>query len=420
MDRDTLVAYMRTPIPLGPIGALRPEALRAETSFLYRRLGEGRAVLGVGELESAALPVFGTNGRVGDWTFGYFRYDLKDPWHALTSSHGTAADVPLSRWVVPRWVVEWTGGEAVLHALPGDAEAARSFGAKLVNEQQNSASHGQLVWTTRTTRDEYMRNVARLMAHIQRGDIYEVNYCITREAMDPRFDPFTGFAQLIAITDAPFAAFHRSGDRFALCMSPERFLAFDGDRVIGEPMKGTRPRGRSMAEDDALYHELKNDPKERSENIMALDVMRHDLSQVAAPHSVRVEELCGIRSFPQIHQMVSTVAARIAPDRSPLDVVRAAFPPASMTGAPKRSAMQLIDATEDGARGLYSGTLGYFAPDGTADLNVVIRTVLFNATTGQLTLTTGSALTAQCDPAQEWEECTLKARTVINALSHAR
>ncbi len=416
---DTLAAIMRTRIPLGGIGAFRPEALRSETSFLYRRLGEGLAVLGVGELESTDHPVFGDDGRVRDWTFGHLCYDLKDAWHGLTSRSVSSWGLPLSRWVVPRWVVEWERDEAVLHAMPGDEEAARAFAAKLAAPSPASTSNARLQWTCTTTREDYLHHAARLMAHIQRGDAYEVNYCITRVSMEPRFDPFTAFAQLIRSSDAPYAAFHRMDDRFALCMSPERFLAFRGDRVIGEPMKGTRPRGRSMAEDEALHDELLNDPKERSENIMALDVMRHDLSQVAAMRSVQVEELCAVRSFPQVHQMVSTVSARIAEGRTPFEVVRAAFPMASMTGAPKRSAMQLIDAVEDRSRGLYSGTLGYFAPDGRADLNVVIRTVLFNAATGQLSLTTGSALTAQCDPALEWEECGLKARSVINALHHA-
>jgi para-aminobenzoate synthetase component 1 len=169
-----------------------------------------------------------------------------------------------------------------------------------------------------------------------------------------------------------------------------------------------------------LKAELAADPKERSENIMALDVMRNDLSQVAMPRSVKVEELCAVRSYPRVHQLVSTVTMQRRPGTGPFDVVNAAFPMASMTGAPKHRAIQLIDAFEDQRRGLYSGTLGFFAPDGTGDLNVVIRAVRYDMTTGLARLSTGSALTAQCDPVKEWEECAVKARSVIEALADDR
>jgi para-aminobenzoate synthetase component 1 len=259
-----------------------------------------------------------------------------------------------------------------------------------------------------------------LLGLVQNGDLYEVNFCVSHHAHAPGFDPLTVFPQPGTKTLPPFAAMYRRGPSWALCFSPERFLSFHGDRVLGQPMKGTSPRGRDAEEDRRLAMELANHPKERSENIMALDVMRHDLSRVAASRSVRVEELCGVRAHDGVLQMTSTVSARLAPGRSPYDALLAAFPPASMTGAPKENAMRWIDAVEDGPRGLYSGTLGFFAPDGTGDFNVVIRTVLFDARTGRATLTTGSALTAACDPEAEWEECMLKVRSVLNALGHAR
>jgi para-aminobenzoate synthetase component 1 len=172
-------------------------------------------------------------------------------------------------------------------------------------------------------------------------------------------------------------------------------------------------------EDERLRQELMSDAKERSENIMALDVMRHDLSRIARPGSVRVEALCAVRSYPRVHQLVSTVSARRAERFTAFDVARIAFPMASMTGAPKARAMELIQEAERGGRGLFSGSLGYFAPNGEADLNVVIRAVLFNMANGHASLRTGSALTARCVPALEWEECEVKARSVIEALEHA-
>jgi len=323
----------------------------------------------------------------------------------------------MAHWFIPRWVMEWNEGLGFLHVLPGDEGEAGVFAKRLLNAPVGMVAAPRLTWQCRTPYQRYLDHAGHLMRHIQRGDIYEVNYCIERTASDPGFNPFDSFARLLGATDAPFAGFYRLNDRFALCASPERFLSFEGRRVKGEPMKGTRPRSLDPLEDDLLGLELVNDEKERSENIMAVDVMRNDLSRIALADSVKVAELCAVRSYPRVHQLVSTITAEVRKDRSPYDVVRACFPMASMTGAPKHSAMQLIDALEDQRRGLYSGTIGFFAPDGTADLNVVIRTVLFDATTGNLSLSTGSALTSQCDPEKEWVECEVKARSVIDALA---
>ena len=183
-------------------------------------------------------------------------------------------------------------------------------------------------------------------------------------------------------------------------------------------MKGTRPRSLDPMKDRALALELAADPKERSENIMALDVMRNDLSRIAASRTVIVDALCEVIPFPHVHQMISTVSATLGEGYTPYDAVRASFPMASMTGAPKIRAMQLIESAELGTRGLFSGSLGFFAPDGTVDLKVVIRTALFDADQERISLRTGSAITARCEPEREWEECTLKARSVIEALDH--
>ena len=274
-------------------------------------------------------------------------------------------------------------------------------------------------WERRTPKERYMAMVKVLLGHIQRGNIYEVNYCTERTAFLRGFDPFSAFGRLLARTDAPFAALYRRGNFFALCMSPEHFLRVEGGRVTTRPMKGTRRRSADSDTDKALVHELANDAKERSENIMAVDVARHDLSRIAASGSVRVDELCAVKSYPNVHQLVSAVSAELRKDLHAWDAVRATFPMASMTGAPKRSALRLIDAVEDMPRGLFSGSLGYQLPDGTLDLNVVIRTITYDASTGRASLITGSAITALSDPEQEWEECELKAMSVLNALGHA-
>jgi len=375
--------------------------------------------LAVGAIERAEEPSFTSKGNASDWWFGHLAYGYKDRLEPLASRLADSFDWPLANWFRPRWVIEWRGSEAWLHAHDADVDEGLAF-VEGMNRERASASPRVLAWRPSTSRDMYLKQAAHLLGHIQRGDIYEVNYCIAHEAEHMGFDPYTAFDALLGRADPPYAGFMKMGERYALCCSPERFIAFDGERMSGEPMKGTRPRGVDEAEDARLRHELANDPKERSENVMAVDVMRNDFSRVAVPGSVKVPELFGVRTHPRVHQLVSVIEGRIANGHTPFDAVKAAFPPASMTGAPKISAMKLIDEAEDRARGLYSGAMGYFAPDGTADLNVVIRTVLFDRASGRLSIPTGSALTAQCDPEAEWEECLVKFNSIAHALAAPR
>ncbi|MBK7944131.1 MAG: anthranilate synthase component I family protein [Flavobacteriales bacterium] len=389
--------------------------------LMYRFVADQqRAVLGIGSVEEAEEPRFDAAGRVTDWWFGHLGYGYKDRLEDVRSRSADAFDWPLSYWFRPKWVVEWSKAGTFLHVHEAERAEALAWAQKLVAHSAETTGVNAIEWLCSIPRSQYLTDASQLLRRIQRGDIYEVNYCIAHEAVQEGFDPYRAFDVLLSETQAPFAGFMKIGDRYALCCSPERFIAFDGDRMIGEPMKGTRPRGTDEAEDTRLSNELANDPKERSENVMAVDVMRNDFSRVAVPGSVHVPELFGVRTHPRVHQMVSVIEGRLANGHSPFDAVKAAFPPASMTGAPKISAMKLIDEAEGQARGLYSGTMGYFAPDGTADLNVVIRTVLFDRATGRLSIPTGSALTAQCDPEAEWEECLVKFNSIAHALAAPR
>jgi para-aminobenzoate synthetase component 1 len=400
---------------------IRWQVLADQEVFLYRRVADqDRAVLGVGVSRMLHRPVFDASGTVLDWTFGLLAYDGLEALEPLRSRHPEDSPFPRSSWFHPRWVFERRGAQWKAHVPEGEEEQALRCARALFTAAPDRAPvPTPLEWAEHTPRPTYLERAHRLMAHIARGDIYEVNYCVRRTAQAPHVDPFRAFAALERVSDAPFAGFLRMGEAFALCASPERFLAFHGRSVLAEPMKGTRPRGADAGDDERLRTELATDPKERSENIMAVDVARHDLSRTAAPGSVHVAELCGVRTHPQVHQLVSRVVSERAEGVDPWDVLRAAFPMASMTGAPKLRAMQLIDAAEDQRRGLFSGTMGFFAPDGTGDLNVVIRTVVHDRARGLLSLHTGSALTALCDPVQEYAECVLKARSVTQALRHA-
>jgi para-aminobenzoate synthetase component 1 len=198
--------------------------------------------------------------------------------------------------------------------------------------------------------------------------------------------------------------------------SPERFLKKTGTFIIGQPMKGTNRRDKDMEIDRMLRRQLMEDPKERAENIMIVDLMRNDLSKTALKGTVKVVELCGVYPFTHWHQMISTVSSRVPDLCNPLDILLSAFPMGSMTGAPKVRALQLIEEYEMTKRGLFSGALGYFSPEGDFDFSVVIRSILYNSLNKYLSFQTGGAITALSVPGKEYQECLLKARGIMSVL----
>ncbi|MCS6916697.1 MAG: anthranilate synthase component I family protein [Chitinophagales bacterium] len=261
--------------------------------------------------------------------------------------------------------------------------------------------------------ETYFRNWNKLRTHLADGDLYEINYCIEFAAHQLGLDPWWMMLQLIRQAPAPFACLLRHDFRYCIGASPERFLRKCGDRIMAQPMKGTAPRQADHAADKAR---LANDQKEQAENVMIVDLMRNDLMRCAQPGTVRVDELFGVYAFPQVLQMISTVSGQLRSELPFTEALRCAFPPGSMTGAPKIKAMELIERYEPRRRGLYSGIIGYITPEGDFDFHVVIRSFLYDSQTGALSLQTGSGITWYARPESEYAECLLKARSVINAL----
>jgi len=268
----------------------------------------------------------------------------------------------------------------------------------------------------RTNQDKYVNAVEKLIGHIRRGDIYEINYCVEFFAENISIDPFRVFERLKSLTEAPFAGLYQCGDEIIICASPERFLKKEGSKLISQPMKGTAPRGRNSEEDQALKQGLARNLKEQTENVMALDVARNDLSVVAKKGSLRVTGLFDVLTFKNVHQMVSTTECELKTGTRFEDIIAATFPPASMTGAPKISACKLITKYELSPRGIYSGCLGRIDEHGDFDLCVVIRTLIYNPVLKRLSFHVGSAITASCSPEKEWAECLLKADALLKAL----
>ena len=269
----------------------------------------------------------------------------------------------------------------------------------------------------RISEREYYRKIDTIQAHIKRGDSYEVNFCMENFAEDSRIDPLRVYNRLNAISKAPFAGFFKNKQHYLIAASPERFVRKEGNKLISQPIKGTLKRSDNPTEDKELITQLKNDPKERAENIMIVDLVRNDLSKTATKSSVKVEELCEVYTFKQVHQLVSTVTSTVKKEVSPVQILKSLFPMGSMTGAPKISTMKIIEELEETKRGLYSGSVGYFTPTGDFDFNVVIRSILYNDQNKYVSFSVGGAITINSNPISEYQECQLKAAAMKKVLS---
>jgi para-aminobenzoate synthetase component 1 len=286
---------------------------------------------------------------------------------------------------------------------------SRSLGTKV--ESQESLEIEQ-----RISKDLYVEKVTKMLEHIHKGDMYEANFCMEFFAENAIINPLEKFEKLNAISQAPFSVFFKNHKQYLLSASPERYLKKSGETLISQPIKGTSKRSSDPIEDEKSKQYLESDAKERAENIMITDLVRNDLSHTAQKGSVEVTELCKIYSFLQVHQMISTITSKIDAQYSPIEVLKTTFPMGSMTGAPKISVMKIIENLEETKRGLYSGSVGYFTPEGDFDFNVVIRSILYNQENKYVSFSVGSAITSLSIPEKEYEECLLKAKAMHEVL----
>lgn len=386
----------------------------------YNRLaavGVKSSVKGSGESDFEKLRTFLDENK--DWAFGWFTYELKDQIERLGSSNFDGIEMPVLYFFRPEFLfVEDENGLSVGYDDERNSEEDVNVVIRAVQETPNPVSHYKVpTIQSRVDKVDYIEAVRSIKEHIQYGDVYEMNYCIEHYAENVAIDPALVFKKLNQNNPAPFSCFCKCDGKYLISASPERFLKKTGSKVISQPMKGTIKRGADEAEDIELKTQLRVSEKERAENVMIVDLVRNDLSKTAKPKSVEVEELFGVYTFPQVHQMISTVKAQAKEDVHPVDIIKSAFPMGSMTGAPKVRAMQLIEEFEITKRGLFSGSVGYFTPEGDFDLNVVIRSIVFNSENKYLSFMTGGAITINSDPDKEYEECKLKAQALIEALS---
>ncbi len=357
---------------------------------------------------------------IKDWIFGYLSYDLKNDVECLSSANHDGLDFPELYFFQPKRIIHIKGDAVFFNYLNGSAHEIegdyQSIMACLNTSATVEAAETAIRIKMRIFKDEYFKRVGSMLERIYRGAIYEANFCQEFYAENTQIDALRTYNKLNEISKAPFAAFLKFGDKYLLSASPERYLRKEGLKVISQPIKGTAKRSLNKEEDEKLKSTLKQDAKERAENIMIVDLVRNDLSKSAVKGSVTVEELCKVYSFEQVHQMISTITAKVAFDKDPVDIIKETFPMGSMTGAPKVSAMKIIEELESFKRGLYSGAVGYFTPEGDFDFNVVIRSILYNASKKYVSFSVGSAITAKAVPEKEYGECLLKAKAMREVL----
>jgi para-aminobenzoate synthetase component 1 len=345
--------------------------------------------------------------------FGFLSYDLKNQIEQLQSQHADHTGFPDLYFFSPRYVLELKGNKLTVNRnYPETFELLE----RINNYKVQEVPAPSLSFRSRTAKESYLQNIASIRQQIEAGDFYELNYCNEFYSEGPSIPPVQTFWQLNEKAQAPFSTFFKLNDKYLLCASPERFLQKQGSRLVSQPIKGTIRKGSNTQENEALKKQLHSDEKERAENIMIVDLVRNDLARSSTPGSVKVEELFGIYEFNTLHQMISTITSQI--DATGVaDCIKNAFPMGSMTGAPKVEVMKNIERYEPFKRGLYSGSVGYITTEGNFDFNVVIRSILYNASNGYVSVPVGGAITYDSVPEKEYDEILLKAQSTLAVLN---
>ncbi len=353
--------------------------------------------------------------QTNDWLFGHLNYDLKNTIEPLQSNHPDLIGFPDAFFFQPEIVLQLQDEQCTISSVTSDPK-------DILAQIQNSActiSHGigPITVQPRISKQDYTATIQQLLHHIRRGDCYEINFCQEFYAKEVKVDALGLYNRLTAVSPNPFSSFYKLEDKYLLCASPERYMQRKGNHIISQPIKGTFKRDLTDAEaDNQLKSQLQLSKKDRSENVMIVDLVRNDLSRICKEGSVKVDELFGVYTFPQVHQMISTISGELQEDIHFADMLKASFPMGSMTGAPKRKVMELIEQYEKTKRGIYSGAVGYIRPEKDFDFNVVIRSILYNSSNAYLSYLVGGGITSQSDPEKEYEECLLKAEAMQQVL----
>lgn len=349
-----------------------------------------------------------------DWIFGHLNYDLKNQIEKLTSANPDHIGFPDLFFFVPQIVLLLTRSHLTIASVNAGNDEIYSLITSASPKEFKGPPGFKL--KERFSKEDYISTIHQLQGHIARGNCYEINFCQEFYAEKVECDPVNIFNKLSEISANPFSCLYRVNDAWLMCASPERYLQKSGNLIKSQPIKGTASR-KAGEEDDYLKEKLRSSEKERAENVMIVDLVRNDLSKICVEGSVKVEELFGLYSFPQVHQMISTITGILKGAADYENIFKATFPMGSMTGAPKKRVMELIEEYERTGRGIFSGAVGYFSPAGNFDFNVVIRSIMYNAESKYLSIQAGSAITAKSIAKEEYQECLLKVAGLKKALN---
>jgi len=359
-----------------------------------------------------------------DWLFGHVSYDFKNELHGLTSNHHDGIQFPDFFFFQPETVIELRKNEVLITCIENKPESIFKKITGIRNWVLGSCPNPKLQTpnskfhiTPRIAKESYITIIEQLKQHIRRGDCYEINFCQEFYATNVTINPLETYQKLAEISPNPFSCYYKLADKFLLCASPERYIKKQGTEIISQPIKGTFKRNLAdPALDAANKHTLQNSSKDKAENVMVVDLVRNDLSKICTEGSVKVDELFKVYTFPQVYQMISTISGTVASEASFADVLAATFPMGSMTGAPKQKVMELTEQYEQTKRGIYSGCVGYIAPNKEFDFNVVIRSIMYNAQNQYLSYQVGGGITYNSHAESEYEECLLKAEAMKRVL----
>lgn len=350
-----------------------------------------------------------------DWICCLVSYDLKNEIEKLDTVGEEPIEFPTIHCFVPE--IAFTVDETGLLCVHAASESPEIVYKQLMEYQSNQLGivSGCRV-KQKIDKIKYADAFNQVTRHLVRGDIYEATLCQQAVVSFDECDPTALFNRICDKSPNPFSVLYKDGSKAIACASPERFLRQEFGSLMSQPMKGTSRRSDDQYEDARLKASLASSEKECAENVMIVDLVRNDISKVAQKGSVKVDELFGVHSFATVHQMISSVSCRLQPETRFASILKATFPMGSMTGAPKISAMKIIDRLEGFKRGMFSGSIGFFAPGGYFDFNVVIRTICLDLENKLATVTAGGAITIHCDVESEWQECLLKLKPQLHAL----
>lgn len=353
---------------------------------------------------------FNSLEQENSFLMGFISYSYNKDFWKITEKKSTIKPPANSFWFVPEYLIYKKRGDKDFII---NGKNPLDFYHSIIQSDvvpYNSTSKFKHEFLPLISKEKYIQTIENIREDIENGDFYEMNYCQEFVSNNFETDPFLIWEKIKNSNKAPFSAFFRHHSFFTISLSPERFLMRKGNKILSQPIKGTSMRGITEQEDELNKFNLSNSEKERAENIMIVDLVRNDLSRISEIGSVKVEELCGIYSFKNVHQMISTVSGKLQKEIKLGEILKNTFPMGSMTGAPKRMVVERASEYEASERGVYSGSIGYIEPNGNFDLNVVIRTLIIDTEKKIASFHVGGAITYDSDPSAEYDECMLKGK----------